>query len=61
MTLTYPRLARAEGILWLVTGAEKRVALDRLLAHDATIPAAQVTTPDQVLFCDAPAVGSQPL
>jgi 6-phosphogluconolactonase/glucosamine-6-phosphate isomerase/deaminase len=52
MTLTYPRIARARGVLWLVTGAEKRGALAQLLAHDEAIPAGRVTGTDQVVFCD---------
>ena len=31
MTLTYLGLARADEILWLVTGADKKDALDKLL------------------------------
>lgn len=58
MTLTYPRLARAGSILWLVTGSEKQAALAQLLARDPGIPASRVTTADQVLFCDAEAAGS---
>lgn len=57
MTLTYRPLGRAREVLWLVTGAEKRVALTQLLARDPTIPASRVTTPAQVLFCDAAAAG----
>ena len=57
MTLTYPGLARAGAILWLVTGSEKRTALSQLLARDPGIPAGRVTTADQVLFCDAGAAG----
>jgi 6-phosphogluconolactonase len=57
MTLTYPRIARARGLLWLVTGAEKGAALTQLLAHDPTIPAGRVTNPDQVVFCDIAARG----
>lgn len=57
MTLTYPRLARAGAILWLVTGSEKRAALAQLLARDPGIPASGVTVTDQVLYCDAEAAG----
>jgi 6-phosphogluconolactonase len=57
MTLTYPRIARAHEVLWLVTGADKRAALDQLLAHDASIPAGRVTNADQVMYCDADAAG----
>jgi 6-phosphogluconolactonase len=53
MTLTYPRIARARALLWLVTGPEKRASLAQLLAHDQTIPAGRVTNPDQVVFCDS--------
>jgi 6-phosphogluconolactonase/glucosamine-6-phosphate isomerase/deaminase len=42
MTLTYPALARARQILWLVTGADKKDPLARLLAGDTTIPAGRV-------------------
>ena len=55
MTLTYPRIARARAVLWLVTGAEKRDAFAQLLAHDRTIPAGRITNPDQVVFCDGAA------
>ena len=34
MTLTYPALGRADQILWLITGADKREPLARLLAGD---------------------------
>src|SRR5438093_9992034 len=39
MTLTYPALASARRVLWLVTGEDKRDALARLLAGDESIPA----------------------
>ena len=57
MTVTYPRLARAGAILWLVTGSEKQVAVAQLLARDPGIPASGVTVTDQVLFCDSEAAG----
>jgi 6-phosphogluconolactonase len=57
MTLTYPGLARGRAVLWLVTGAEKRNALARLLAHDRSIPAGRVMNPDTIVFCDAAAGG----
>ena len=34
MTLTYPALEAARQILWLVTGADKREPLAKLLAGD---------------------------
>ena len=42
MTLTYPALDAARQILWLVTGADKREPLAKLLAGDASIPAGRV-------------------
>jgi 6-phosphogluconolactonase len=42
MTLTYLGLARADEILWLVTGADKKDALDKLLSGDRSIPATGV-------------------
>ena len=42
MTLTYPAIDAARQILWLVTGAEKREPLAKLLAGDPSIPAGRV-------------------
>jgi 6-phosphogluconolactonase len=42
MTLTFPALARARRVLWVVTGGDKADALARLLAGDPAIPAARV-------------------
>jgi 6-phosphogluconolactonase len=42
MTLTYPELARGRRLLWIVTGAEKRDPLAKLLARDPSIPAGRV-------------------
>jgi 6-phosphogluconolactonase len=52
MTLTFPALAAARSILWLVTGEDKRDALAKLLAGDRTIPAARVDAPDAIVVCD---------
>jgi 6-phosphogluconolactonase len=60
MTLTYPALARADEIIWLVTGASKHEALNRLLAGDPSIPAARVQARRSVIFADAPAVDGPP-
>ncbi|HEU0317256.1 MAG TPA: 6-phosphogluconolactonase, partial [Solirubrobacteraceae bacterium] len=57
MTLTYPELARARRILWLVTGAEKRDALRALLARDPSIPAGRVEARDPLVLADEPAGG----
>lgn len=56
MTLTYPALARADQLLWLVTGAEKRVPLSRLLSGDTTIPAGRVEAPRSIVMADESAV-----
>jgi 6-phosphogluconolactonase len=58
MTLTYPALARAEQLMWLVTGDDKREALGRLLTGDRSIPAGRVRAPRSVVFADAAAIGS---
>ncbi len=42
MTLTYLGLTRADEFLWLVTGADKKDALDKLLSGDRSIPASRV-------------------
>src|SRR5690606_35260875 len=56
LTLTYPALAAARRVLWLVTGAEKRDALRRLRAGDETIPAGGVQAADAVLVADRAAL-----
>jgi 6-phosphogluconolactonase len=58
MTLTYPELARARTLLWLVTGAEKRDPLRALLARDPSIPAGRVEAADSLVLADALAAGS---
>jgi len=55
MTLTYPALAAAREIVWLVTGASKRAALARLLERDPAIPAARVAARRQLVVADADA------
>lgn len=57
MTLTYPRLRRTRAIVWLVTGQDKRNALDRMVAGDRTMPAGSVRATDQMVVCDAAAYG----
>jgi 6-phosphogluconolactonase len=56
MTLTYPALARAEQILWLITGADKKEALSRLLAGDRTIPAGRVEASASLALVDEAAM-----
>ncbi len=57
MTLTYPALAAARKVLWLVTGEDKVEALAKLRAGDASIPAARVKARDAVLVADVAAAG----
>ncbi len=56
MTLTYPALAAAAQILWLITGADKRHALAGLLAGDTTIPAGRVESPRSLIMAERSAL-----
>jgi 6-phosphogluconolactonase len=55
MTLTYPALAEARRIVWLVLGAEHSDALQKLLAGDTSIPAGRVGNAEMVVIADAAA------
>ena len=57
MTLTYPGLARGEQLLWLVSGADKRDALESLLDGDRTIPAGRVEAAASLVLADRAAKG----
>ena len=57
LTLTYPALARASQLPWLVTGADKCDALARLLAGDTTIPAGRVVARASLVIADQEAAG----
>jgi 6-phosphogluconolactonase len=57
MTLTYPELADARRILWLVTGPSKRDALARLLDRDRSIPAGRVENEAMTVVADGDAAG----
>jgi 6-phosphogluconolactonase len=57
LTLTFPGLAHARSLVWLVTGADKRDAMRSLLAGDRSLPAARVAVADQLLVADAAASG----
>jgi 6-phosphogluconolactonase/glucosamine-6-phosphate isomerase/deaminase len=57
MTLTYSALAAARRIVWLVTGAEKREPLAKLLAGDTSIPAGRVENDEMVVIADEAAAG----
>jgi 6-phosphogluconolactonase/glucosamine-6-phosphate isomerase/deaminase len=56
MTLTYPEIEDARQILWLVTGAEKREPLAKLLAGDPSIPAGRVGNENMIVVADQAAV-----
>jgi 6-phosphogluconolactonase len=57
MTLTYPSLAQARRLLWLVTGEDKRDPLAKLLDRDGSVPAGRVEARDSVVIADRPAAG----
>jgi 6-phosphogluconolactonase len=52
MTLTYPALARADQLLWLVAGSDKRDAMAKLLAGDESIPAGRVRATRSLIMAD---------
>ncbi len=57
MTLTYPALTRADQIMWLIAGDDKRDALAKLLAGDESIPAGRVLATRSLVLADAAAAG----
>jgi 6-phosphogluconolactonase len=57
MTLTYPAIDGARQVLWLVTGADKREALAKLLAGDESIPAGRVRNEAMTIVADEAAAG----
>ena len=57
MTLTYPALARADQLLWLISGEDKREALAKLLARDPSIPAGRVVANASLVMADRAALG----
>jgi 6-phosphogluconolactonase len=57
MTLTYPALARADQLLWLISGDDKRDALAKLLAGDPSIPAGRVAAGASLVMADRAALG----
>jgi 6-phosphogluconolactonase len=52
MTLTYPALAAARQVFWLVTGEDKRDAVSRLMNRDGSIPAGRVEAHDGLVIAD---------
>ena len=57
MTLTYPALAAARRVFWLIAGESKRDATQKMLAGDPSVPAGQVDAPDAVVLADKAASG----
>jgi 6-phosphogluconolactonase len=55
MTLTYPAIARANQVLWLIAGTDKRAPLAQLLAGDESIPAGRVVAASSLIMADAAA------
>ncbi|MFP4635880.1 MAG: 6-phosphogluconolactonase [Nitriliruptoraceae bacterium] len=60
LTLTLPIIARARSLVWLVSGADKRGAVARLLAGDPAIPAGRVPGDRAVAFLDPAAAPDPP-
>lgn len=58
MTLTFPALARARQLLWLLTGESKRDPLAKLLVGDTSIPAGRVRAGSSIVLADAAAAGA---
>lgn len=52
MTLTYPALAEARRIVWLVTGPDKVEPLQKLLDGDTSIPAGRVENENMAIVAD---------
>lgn len=59
MTLTYPVLNRARKILWLITGADKKVPLQKMRAADPSIPASRIRQEDALVLADKSAVNTE--
>jgi 6-phosphogluconolactonase len=58
MTLTYPMLNRARRVLFVVTGGDKKLMLQRLLNGDQSIPAGRVNREHSLVLADRAAVGA---
>ena len=55
MTLTYPAIARANQLLWLIAGSDKSAPLAQLLSGDESIPAGRVVAASSLVMADAAA------
>lgn len=60
MTLTFRMLDAARHRLWLVTGADKAVALRKLWDGDVSVPAGQVARDSAFVFTDSAAAAGLP-
>lgn len=60
MTVTYPTLAAARRIVWLITGEEKQDALAKLRAGDPSVPAGRVATEHATVVADEAAFPGEP-
>lgn len=58
LTLTYPALARARALVWLVEGGHKAEMVQRLVKGDRSIPAGRVHDDEAALLLDPEAAGS---
>lgn len=58
LTLTYPALARARRLVWIVQGASKSRAVAGLLGRDVALPAARLPHDRAVLVADRDAVAT---
>ncbi len=58
MTVTYPTLAAARKIVWLITGEDKQDALAKLRDGDESIPAGRVERANATIVADAAALGA---
>lgn len=52
MSVTYPFIAKAKEIMWVITGEEKREMYHRFLDGDETIPAGIISKDNAVVFTD---------
>lgn len=59
-TMTYPVLAVARLVVFIVTGEAKADALARVLSRDPAMPASNVGAADQLFLVDAGAAGKLP-
>jgi 6-phosphogluconolactonase len=55
MTLTYPAIARANQLLWLIAGDDKKAPLAKLLAGNESIPAGRIVAASSLIMADTAA------